>query len=274
MFPFPLTLMLIYTDLAHEIVTDIARTVEAFAHLQSEGIAIAAAPRWAGSSCGHLGKCYGLGERESPGFTIWVRGRRGRRVIEVSGWYQHEPVEIDFHGRRCLYLIELHLPRMLDHDPLETLVHELFHIGEGFDGRLRPMRHGRMFDWRVRKLMEAWQRRGDPRLVELSRASLTELIGRFGAVLGRRLPPHFKPMRIVPAEAPEPYEEAMERHYPGYRLEPGYRIQPAPLTSPRTPQRLCLDDCPLRHYHPEGAEALPAGLARYLGRSARSEAMS
>jgi predicted metallopeptidase len=265
--------MLIYTDLAHEIVSDIARTVKEFSHLQPEGIAIAAAPRWAGSSCGHLGKCYGLGERESPSFTVWVRGRRGRRVIEVSRWYQYEPVEIDFHGQRCMYLIELHLPRMLDHDPLETLVHELFHIGEGFDGKLRPMRHGRMFDWRVRNLMQAWLRQGDPRLVELSRASLSELIGRFGAVLGRRLPPRFKPMRIVPAEAPMPYEEALPRHFPGYRLEPGYRVQPAPLSPPGIPGRVKQGECPLRHYHPDGSEALPAGLARYLGRASRVEAM-
>lgn len=264
--------MLIYTDLAREIIADIARTVDGFGHLQPDAIAVAAAPRWAGSACGHLGKCYGLAERVGPVFTVWVRGRRGRQVFEVSRWFRHEPVEINFYGRRCLYLIELHLPRMLAHDPLETLVHELFHIGESFDGRLRPMRHGRVFDWKVKRMMQDWVRRGDPGLVRESRASLGELIARHGAVLGRRLPPRFRPTITMPAEAPCSYEEAVPRHYPGFRLAAGYTIRPAPATSGAAPQRIMLGDCPLRHYHADGADKLPSGLARYLAGRPRAEA--
>lgn len=266
--------MLIYTDLAHDIIADIAATVDEFAHLQPDAIAVAAAPRWAGSSCGHLGKCYGLAGREEPTFTVWVQGRRSRRVFEVSRWYRHLPVDINFHGRPCLYLIELHLPRMLDHDPLETLVHELFHIGEMFDGRLRPMRHGRMFDWKVRRLMQAWMGRGDPRLVALARSSLAELIAGHGAVLGRRLPPRFRPHVTVEAEPPMSYEDGLARNFPRYRLEREYRIQAAPLSPPGIPRRIRLADCPLRHYHTDGADEVPAGLARYLARPSRVGAAS
>jgi len=266
--------MLIYTDLVHDIITDIAATVDEFAHLQPDAIAVAAAPRWAGSACGHLGKCYGLAEREEPGFTIWVRGRRSRKVIEVSQWYQHVPVEIDFYNRRCLYLVELHLPRMLDHDPLETLVHELFHIGERFDGHLRPMRHGKMFDFKVRRLMQAWVHAGDRNLVEQARSSLSELINRYGAVLGRRLPPRFRPHVTIEIDPPGSYEEGLGRHYPGYRLDPGYKVHRMKLAPVNAPRRVTLRDCPFRHYHPAGAEELSPGLARYLSRPARAEAAS
>lgn len=266
--------MLIYTDLAHEIIADIARTVDELGHLQPDAVAVMAAPRWAGSSCGHLGKCYALGGRDAPSFTVWVRGRRGRRIIEVSEWYRVEPVEIDFHGRRCLYLIELHLPRMLDHDPLETLVHELFHIGESFDGSLRPLRHGKMFDWRVRRIIQEWQRRGDPRLVTMARASLGELLNTHGAVLGRRPPRGFRASLVVPAEAPQPYEDALPHHYPGYRLEAAYGIQPAPLTPRVVPRRVERKDCSLHSYHADGSTAVPPPLARYLARAHAPESVS
>jgi hypothetical protein len=136
------------------------------------------------------------------------------------------------------------------------------------------MRHGRMFDWKVRRLKQAWIERGDPRLVELARSSLAELIARHGAVLGRRLPPKFRPHITIEAEPPMSYEEGVARHFPRYRLERGYRIQPATLSPAGVPRRVLQADCPLRHYHTDGADVLPAGLARYLTRPARVEASS
>lgn len=42
--------------------------------------------------------------------------------------------------REILYILTFYLPRFLDHPPLEkfvTVLHELFHIGEQFDGDIR-----------------------------------------------------------------------------------------------------------------------------------------
>lgn len=258
--------MLIYTDLAHAIIEDIARTAPQMAHLQPEAIAVAAAPRWAGSPCGHLGRCYALQERPGrPTFNVWV-GARTRRIIEVSEWYRYEPVEVNQGGRRCRYLIELHLPRMLEHDPLETLMHELWHIGEGFDGQLRPMRHGRRFDWHVTRLMREWRARGDRRLVELAGMGLEQLRREFGVVLARRLPGGFKSWAPAKVEPPFSYEEGVAKFYPRYRLTPDFKVSPLKQRKRMPRARLLLEECPVRSYEPEGSADLPKAMARYLPR--------
>lgn len=255
--------MLIYTDLVREMIADIARTVPAFEHLRSGEIAVACAARWAGSAWGNLAYCMGLSILGEPTFTVWVR-RRSRAIERVSPWFRRSSVKIHFQGTECRYLILFRMPRHLEHDPMETLVHELYHIGESFDGKLRPLRHGKVFDRRVRSLVDQWTRRGDARLTRLARLRLPELRDEFGTVLAHRLPGGFRHSIVEPVEAPSSYEEAAPRLYPGLNLAPRYSIEPMRFPPRRSPNRLTELDFVLRQYGPEGPSDLSAAMERYV----------
>lgn len=255
--------MLIYTDLVSEIIHDIAAKVPAFAHLDPAAIALATAPRWARKGCGHLAQCVGLADRDRPSFSIWV-ARRSRRVSDVSRWFIHRAVEVSRNGNPCNYLILLHLPRMLQSDPTETIVHELFHIGLEFDGHLRAMRHGKTFDRYVRKYMAEWRVAGDPELVRLAACNLEELEEEFGSVLARRMPKGFRTDITEYCDAPCPYEDAFAQFYPRHRLEPGFKVRDIKMTSEKAPRKIEIEDCPVYRYGASGASPLPKSLARYV----------
>lgn len=257
--------MLIYTDLVKEIIADMAARVDGLRRLEPDRIIVAAAGRWAGSTWGNLATCMGLGRGAEPTFSIWVRGR-SKKVIEVSHWYRLEPVEIEFDGHDGRYLILLRMPRYLKHDPLETIVHELFHIGERFDGRLRAMRHGKLFDWHVKRYMQEWLERTDPRLAELARMDLRALSARFGSIVARRLPARFSPTIAVHADPPCSYEEAIESQWPGFRLARRYQVRPEELTPPSAPRKITERDCTLRSYTDEGSAEVSPSLVRYAQR--------
>lgn len=255
--------MLLYTDLVRSCVEDIVATVPAMRHVDPSRLAVVAARRWAGSGCGHLGKCYSLVGRSEPTFGVWVRGR-SKKIIEVSEWYRHEPTEFIVDGRPALYMIELHLPRLFEADPLETIVHELFHISEAFDGSLRSMRHGKAFDWNVQRLMREWRKHGDAELYELASMDFAQLLERFGSIAARRLPAKWKSPRVVRIEAPYSYEEAVPIHYPGCRLARNYPVQAIKPTPAKYPPEIDEADCPLWNYHDSGSEQIAPALARYL----------
>lgn len=263
--------MLIYTDLLERIVADMTRRVPELAHIDPERVAIAAAARWAGSRWGNLATCIGLRDEAEPIFSIWTNGR-SRSAIEVGPWRRSVAARVRRDGRACRYLILLRLPRLLENGPLETLVHELFHVGEGFDGRMRPMRHGRLFDWSVRRLTRKWLDAADPELADAARCNLSELRRREGAVVARRLPDGFRPSIPLACRAPCSYEEGIARHYPGFRLAEGYRVREEPTTAAEAPPPIEVRDAALRLYHDRGSEDLSPAAARHLRRRAISGA--
>lgn len=248
--------MLIYTDLVSKIIADVAAKVPDFSHLRPRSIATLAATRWAGTRWGDLASCMGLVRESGPTFSIWVRGR-SKKVVEVSPWYRTEPVEILRDGEPCRYLILLRLPRFFESDPLETIVHELFHVAEAFDGSLRPMRHGKRFDLHVKRLTREWLKRADPELAKLARMRPAELRALHGTVVARRTPPWFQPSIRFAAEAPCEYAEGVRRYYSGYRLARNFGVAPIKLSHPKTPREIEVDECPLRVYHEAGSTDLP-----------------
>ncbi len=304
--------MLIYTDFVIALIRDIASRVDGLAHIDVRRVAVAAAPRWAGRTWGNLATCIALrggptgggsdeseSERapdgseglagpegrlsptdshehaETPGaaeFSIWFRGR-SKKVIEVSPWRRRVPVRIESDGEPCLYLILLRLPRLLEHNPLETIVHEMLHIGENFDGHLRPLRHGRQFDWLVHQYVRQWLAQADTQTAELAQMKLDELLARGDTIAARRLPARFRPVISIPAVAPYSYEEGVARHYPAYRLARTYRINKGAKASGFTPREvprtIILDDCPLRLYDAKGSHAMPRAMERYFRQGAR-----
>ncbi|HOE97905.1 MAG TPA: hypothetical protein PLS90_03820 [Candidatus Sumerlaeota bacterium] len=266
--------MLLYTDLVRDIARDVARRVPDLAHIDADRIAFLAAARCTSHRTGNLAICYGLNRQAEPTFSVWVR-RGTRKVIAVSGWVQMRVPRVYINGREMSYLILLRLPRLLRQNPLETIIHELYHISEGFDRRMRPARHGALFDREVRRLMNVWlaNARGDlPRLAQMT---LRQLEGEFGAVLAQGVPSNFRLPIVEPVRGPESYQRAVPRLYPGHSLAALYQVRPAQQLSPEeTPRVLTERDLVLRHYHTRGVERVPAEFTRYSRNGRRSLALS
>jgi hypothetical protein len=116
-----------------------------------------------------------------------------------SGRYTIQPLR-DEGGREMLYLLSFYLPRLLDRpfeDKLNTVIHELWHIGPEFDGDVR--RHtGRcyahshskeVYDEGIERLRKAWQNFNPPDDVyAFLRLNYRELTRQHGPVFGHRIP--------------------------------------------------------------------------------------
>lgn len=250
--------MINYTDLAERLVADIAARVPDFAHVDPARVAVVAAPRHAGGAWGNLACCASLRDRGEPTFSAWVR-RGTRTIVEVSTWHVVAPPKVVFEDRPRRYLIVVRLPRHLEHDPLETLVHEMFHVGERFDGALRPVRHGKTFDLAVRRLMRDWLRRADPELAELAVMRFAELRAKFGPVVARTLPSAFRSTLRERVDPPLDYERAVAERYPTLRLAPDFRVRTLASSPAKVPREITERDCSLRMFHPEGACVLGRG---------------
>ena len=118
--------------------------------------------------------------------------RRRGRTYTVERIY-------DRHGREMLYLLSFYLPRFQNRtfeEKLTTVVHELWHVGPGFDGDLR--RHpGRcwahshsqaQYDAEMRVLAEKWLSLDPPaESYAFLRYSFTELVRHNGHVCGQKI---------------------------------------------------------------------------------------
>lgn len=258
--------MLNYTDLASRIIRDVTRHVPEFATIDPGRVAVLAAARCSGHSTGNLAVCYGLRREIKPTFSIWFYPGT-RSVFAVSQWFRHVAPRIVLRGQDASYMIMLRLPRLLKANPLEILIHELYHIHPNFDRTMRPERHGKAFDAEVRRMMAHYlRRRGETELAELAQARLPQLMRDYGSLVADGLPDSFKTPLIEPAEPPSSYAEALPRLYPGYTLQRGYRIMPAPLTAERHPRRIDEGLIVQRHYSSRGVIRVHPALARYTRR--------
>jgi predicted metallopeptidase len=102
-------------------------------------------------------------------------------------------------GRDMLYLLQFYLPRFLDlefREKLDTVVHELWHVGPRFDGDLRRF-SGRCyahsgsrkrFDRQVQRLVDRWFALDPPEpLYAFLRYDFPTLVRRYGKVFGQRI---------------------------------------------------------------------------------------
>lgn len=122
-----------------------------------------------------------------------------RTTIERGRRYVCQSI-LDPNGQEYLYLLNFYLPRFLDHslgEKLTTIVHELWHVSEQFDGDLRRHEgrcyvHGpsqREFDRTASRLAAQWLASDPPsELYAFLRLDFRELSRRFGRVVGQRYP--------------------------------------------------------------------------------------
>lgn len=103
-------------------------------------------------------------------------------------------------GREFLYILNFYLPRFLDlplPEKLATILHELWHISESFDGDVRRFAgrcflHGssqHAYDARVRRLVDGWlAQQPPPSLYAFLHGTFRDLVARHGRVFGRKIP--------------------------------------------------------------------------------------
>jgi hypothetical protein len=127
-----------------------------------------------------------------------VRRRRGR-TWSIERLY-------DDAGREMLYLLSFYLPRFLERpfrEKLNTVVHELWHVGPAFDGDLR--RHAgrcyahthsqKQYDAHVAALADRWLSLTPPREVYgFLHCDFAQLQERHGAIVGQRI----RTPRLIP----------------------------------------------------------------------------
>lgn len=255
--------MIIYTDLVSRIIEDIARKVPAFSHIEPDRVAVAAAPRWAGSRHGELAKCVSLHHDREPSFYVWVRPGT-RSIISVSPWYHTKPAELHMNGVKCKYLVRLTMPRFFNDNPVETIIHELYHIGEKFDGSLRDARHGHAYDRQVFILMGQWLARANPKLAEIAQLRMHDLQRRYGSILARSLPSSYHEILTKRAPAPFSYEKGVQMFYPSYTLAKNFTIRKIAFTPDDVPSRITDKDCTLRLFKTGRSQTIASTYARYM----------
>lgn len=180
-----------------DLCADIAARCPTFAHIDVTRLLISFTPsRKRGR--------YGLQARVTP-----MRFRDGaltRRIRGVPYGVQRYFVG----GREVLYLVTFCLPRFLDqpfHDKLVTVFHELYHIGEKFDGDLRrhPGRYSvhshskKGYDDKMAELVNGYLAGGpNPERVAFLRFGFADLWRWNGGVIGIRVPrPKLIPIRAA-----------------------------------------------------------------------------
>jgi Putative phage metallopeptidase len=136
------------TDGFHDAAREIIDLVPEFAHIKVEQVHFAIFHSRAAQQTLTFARCYPLSTEIK---------RRGRRVYALSHVYTPQ-------GKRAKYLLAFAWTRFWDMSPrerLETLVHELYHIGPRFDGEPRLFEqggwHGRgrvWFDKIIHKICE------------------------------------------------------------------------------------------------------------------------
>jgi hypothetical protein len=169
------------------LVADLAARLPAFAHIDPARLLVTLTPARNRGPYGLQARCTPLRLRD--GAT--VAKRRGRL-------YQVQQYTLD--GRELLYLVTVVVPRFLDlcfREKLITVVHELYHVGERFDGDLRRF-HGRChahtgskrsYDAAMGRLVDEYLATGpNPALVEWLRPDAAGLTTLFGGAVGVTVP--------------------------------------------------------------------------------------
>ena len=106
----------------------------------------------------------------------------------------------DHNGEEMLYILNFYLPRFLNlplKEKLDTVLHELWHIGPKFDGDLRRFgnrcfAHGpskKQYDRQVAILVVEWLELSPPKSVyDFLQYNFHELDARHGRIIGSKIP--------------------------------------------------------------------------------------
>lgn len=120
-----------------------------------------------------------------------------RRNLSLLRFHRTPKVVGD--GKELLYLFSIMLPRFYElssTEKLETIMHELYHISEAFDGDVRRFpgrnwQHGskKLYQARSEKFARDWLAKDpDPALFNFLQYNSAQLIERYGSIMGGKYP--------------------------------------------------------------------------------------
>lgn len=124
-----------------------------------------------------------------------LRNTRTGAIVRRSS---SQPI-LDEHRRPILYLLTFYMPRFQNlplREKFDTIIHELYHIGEEFDGDLRRFQgrcyaHGssrKKYDRIIRELVEKWLSKDPPLEVwEFLQYDFKQLVAQRGRVVGTKI---------------------------------------------------------------------------------------
>ena len=178
-----------YTDAIHKVCEDICFRVPEFSHVDIERVAVSYSQSRNSSS-------FGVYASLTP-----LRFENGEKTRLSRGktWGIQRLLRAD--GTDYLYVLFVCVPRFMDlklTDKLETIVHELYHIGPNFDGDLRRFKgrcyaHGssrKKYDATVRVFLKKWlDQNPSPEIWDFLQMNYNELCEKFGSVAGTKIPP-------------------------------------------------------------------------------------
>ena len=185
-----------FTGHVERLVADISRRVTALSHVDTSRVAFS----WSQT---RKPVAHGIYASLTP---LRFRGGALEERRDGQTWVTQRIV--DRAGRDYLYLMTFYLPRFLNcpaAEKLETVVHEMWHIGPRFDGDLRRhagrcYAHGpsqAAFDAQVTTLTREYLATAPPdELRDFLRYDHRSLCRRYGRVVGRQIPrPRLVPQR-------------------------------------------------------------------------------
>ena len=184
-----------FSSSMRELCEDIAVRVPELAHIRMDEVAVCITRARRGGRTGLWAKLTPM--RFEHGARVGVR--RGRR-------YLVDPLIVD--GREKLYILTFRLPRFLDltyREKLETVFHELYHIGTAFDGDYRRFAgryhvhsaRGAQFDRQAQRLCDLYlSTLPSPMACRFLRHRFPTLLAHHGSVSGMMIPVP----KLVPVE--------------------------------------------------------------------------
>ncbi len=253
--------MILYTQVLDDVIADLARTVARFSHVDPSRVLAIGASRVARGKWGALAECVGLNVPHDPTFEFTYHSRP-RELVSATPWFEYGNRRVVIDGRRMLYLLRFRFPRFLDQAPLHSIIHELLHISERFDGTHRSMRHGKWFDRYVKDIELEWRREGDPQLVPIMDLDFEGLRKRFGAVACRCLRKPFQPLLRLPLEKTGEWDEHPEVRKLKLKIpRKGPKLHRMKFDDPADIE-LTQADLEYRVFHPSGSKPIAAALVR------------
>ena len=129
-----------------------------------------------------------------------LRFEGGKSTLLRNGVLWRIPDVFDRQKKQLLYILAVYVPRFINLpllDKIDTLVHELYHIGPNCDGDIRRFgnrfyAHGASkteYNKTTARLAREWlQRDPPPEIWDFLRYDFATLAERFGKIVGRKIP--------------------------------------------------------------------------------------
>lgn len=177
-----------YTGAIEKVCRDVCFRVPALNHIDMDRVAVSFSQTKHSAPFGIFASATPL-RFEGGDLTVFKRGKRWT----LQRCFRDNGVEY-------LYILYFYVPRFIElklSQKLETIIHELYHIGPSFNGDLRRFKgrcfaHGssqKKYDETVREFVDHWLKQNPPpEIWDFLRYGYRDLVDAYGALHGTKIP--------------------------------------------------------------------------------------